>query len=428
MDGSELWRALSRPHRLILTAWPWRALGYLFSGVLLGFVLLVLLVSAVGLGVLTLPVGVGAVLLVGVAFGGVPVGQLERRRLRLLGIPEPADPHLPVTEPGLRRWLAVRRRESATWRELGYTLLMAGPLAMVDLLLPGMLLSTVVALLSAPLVVLVLNDQVDFFGNVINTPAEAWPAAAAGVLALLVVLPLITAYAGARAALARLLLGASEQETQRALAAAQDSRARLARAFDAERRRIERELHDGVQQQLVALAATIGLARHEAGGSARLDTAAEQVSDALAALRETVHELDPPVLRDRGLPEAIERVARRSVLAVRVDAAVPERLDSALERSVYFALCELIGNAEKHAQANAVDIRIGVANGALVAEVRDDGVGGAAATGGGTGVVGSGIVGTGLVGIGDRLAVHDGVFAVDSPDGGPTVARIEVPL
>ncbi|WP_109509713.1 sensor histidine kinase [Nocardioides speluncae] len=418
MDGSEVWRALSRPHRLLLTAWPWRALGYLLSGVVLGFALLILLVSAVGLGVLTLPVGVGAVLLVGVAFSGIPIGQVERRRLRLMGLPEPADPHLPVNEPGLRSWLAVRRREPATWRELGYALLMAGPLAIADLLLPGALLSSVAALLSAPLVVLVLDDQVDLYGNVVDTPAEAWPAAAGGLAALLVVLPLIVVYAAARAALARLLLGASEHEAQQALAAAQDSRARLARAFDAERRRIERDLHDGVQQQLVALAATIGLARHEAGGSARLDTAAEQVSDALAALRETVHELDPPVLRDRGLPDAIERVGRRSVLAVRVDAAVPDRLDPALERSVYFALCELLGNAEKHAQATTVDVRIGVIGSALVAEVRDDGVGGAAATG----------AGSGIVGIADRLAVHDGVFAVDSPDGGPTVARIEVPL
>ncbi len=413
-----MWRALSRPHRLLLTAWPWRALGYLLSGVVLGFALLILLVSAVGLGVLTLPVGVGAVLLVGVAFSGIPIGQVERRRLRLMGLPEPADPHLPVNEPGLRSWLAVRRREPATWRELGYALLMAGPLAIADLLLPGALLSSVAALLSAPLVVLVLDDQVDLYGNVVDTPAEAWPAAAGGLAALLVVLPLIVVYAAARAALARLLLGASEHEAQQALAAAQDSRARLARAFDAERRRIERDLHDGVQQQLVALAATIGLARHEAGGSARLDTAAEQVSDALAALRETVHELDPPVLRDRGLPDAIERVGRRSVLAVRVDAAVPDRLDPALERSVYFALCELLGNAEKHAQATTVDVRIGVIGSALVAEVRDDGVGGAAATG----------AGSGIVGIADRLAVHDGVFAVDSPDGGPTVARIEVPL
>jgi signal transduction histidine kinase len=175
-------------------------------------------------------------------------------------------------------------------------------------------------------------------------------------------------------------------------------------------------LHDGVQQQLVGLAATIGLARHEAG-SPRLDQAADQVRDALAALRETVHELDPPVLRERGLPGALERAARRSSLEVTINAVVPERLDAAMERSVYFAVCELLGNAEKHSSASRVDVRLRLVGGVLLAEVRDDGEGGAAPGDGGTG----------LIGIADRLAVYDGTFTVSSPAGGPTVATIEVP-
>jgi signal transduction histidine kinase len=419
VDGT-VWQALARPHRLIMTRWPWRSLAYLASGALLGFGLLVALLVTVCLGIVTLVVGIGFVLLIAVAFSGVLVGRVERRRLALMSVPEPTDPHVTVTEPGLRAWLRIRRRESATWRELGYLLLMAGPLAVLDLLVPGVLLSAAISMLIAPFVVEVLHDQVDLGGYSLDTRAEAWPAAVAGIVVLLVMVALITAYAGARASLARLLLGASEEETNRALAVTRDSRARLVRAFDAERSRIERELHDGVQQQLVGLAATIGLARHEAGdsGSARLDQAADQVRDALASLRETVHELDPPVLRERGLPGALERVARRSSLEVTVDAALAGRFEPAVERSVYFAVCELLGNAEKHAGAARVDIRLQVAADVLRVEVRDDGDGGATSAAGGTG----------LLGIADRLAVHDGTLEVVSPVGGPTTATIEVSI
>ncbi len=368
-------------------------------------------------GLATLVVGVGVVLLVAIAFSGVPLGRVERRRLTLMGLTEPADPHVAVTEPGTRSWLRARRSEPATWRELGYLLLMIGPLGLLDFLLPCVLLSGALSMLAAPLVVEVLDDQVDLFGWVVDTRAEAWPAMLGGVLVLVLSMFVITAYAAGRAALARMLLGASEQEASRALAVARDSRARLVRAFDAERSRIERELHDGVQQQLVGLAATIGLARHEAG-SARLDQAADQVRDALAALRETVHELDPPVLRERGLPGALERVARRSSLEVTVNAVLPERLDAAMERSVYFAVCELLGNAEKHASASRVEVRLRLVGGMLLAEVRDDGKGGAAPGDGGTG----------LIGIADRLAVYDGSITMSSPAGGPTVATIEVPV
>lgn len=417
VDGT-VWQALAKPHRLVLTPWPARALGYLVSGAILGFALLVALVVSVVLGIVTLVAGIGIVLLLGVAFSGVLVGRVERRRLSMMCVAEPADPHVTVTEPGLRAWMRVRRRESATWRELGYLLLMAGPLAVLDLLVPGVLLSAAISMLIAPFVVEVLHDQVDLGGYSLDTSAEAWPAAVAGIVVLLVVVALITAYAGARASLARLLLGASEEETNRVLAVTRDSRARLVRAFDAERSRIERELHDGVQQQLVGLAATIGLARHEAGdaGSARLDQAADQVRDALASLRETVHELDPPVLRERGLPGALERVARRSSVEVTVDAALPGRLEPAVERSVYFAVCELLGNAEKHSGAAHVDIRLRILADVLRVEVRDDGNGGATSADGGTG----------LLGIADRLAVHDGTLDVTSPDGGPTTATIEV--
>jgi signal transduction histidine kinase len=419
VDGT-VWQALAKPHRLILSAWPARALGYLLSGALLGFGLLLALLVTVLLGLVTLVVGIGFVLLMGVAFSGVLLGPVERRRLAIMRMAEPADPHVTVTAAGFREWLRIRRREAATWRELGYLLLMAGPLALLDLLVPGFLLSLVFSLLAAPFAVAVLDEQVDLGGYSIDTGAEAWPAAVAGIIALAVALVLITAYAGGRAALAKLLLGASEEETNRVLAVTRDSRARLVRAFDAERSRIERELHDGVQQQLVGLAATIGLARHEAGeaGSARLDQAAEQVRDALASLRETVHELDPPVLRERGLAGALERVARRSTLDVTVDAELPGRLEPAVERSVYFAVCELLGNAEKHAGAARVDIRLRVVADVLRAEVRDDGNGGATSDNGGTG----------LLGIADRLAVHDGRLDVVSPAGGPTTATIEVSI
>jgi signal transduction histidine kinase len=386
-------------------------------------------VVGLAVGVVTAIVGVGVLVLVGVALLGIPFGRLERARLQIMGTGALPDPHVPVLEPGVVAAIRARLREPATWRELGALLLAAVPLLALDVnvllfavIVPGVLIASPVLVAS--------GERVDIVRFVVDTTAESWAACAAGLVLLAVALYLVTAYAAARASLLRLVLAAREHELERAVGRLEGSRARIARSFDAERLRIERDLHDGAQQHLVGLATTVGLARLEAARlpdarqlTTRLDQAASQVTAALGALRETVRGIHPQVLTDRGLGAAVEAAAGRSALPVEVDVDLDRRLPAEVEAAAYFAVCELLANAAEHSGASAIDVRGRCGAGRLWIEVRDDGRGGALLRKpGGDGR------GSGLIGISDRLAVNDGAILVDSPPGGPTVVTIELPL
>ena len=200
------------------------------------------------------------------------------------------------------------------------------------------------------------------------------------------------------------------------------SRLRLIDAFDVERRRIERDLHDGAQQELVALAMTLDLARIELEGTehaeaARLvDHAHAQATSTMTRLRDLIHAIHPPVLAHRGLPGAVEELADRS--ALRVDAAIelPRRLPESIETAAYFVLAEALTNAGKHSGAEAVEVDVRLGDNTLLLQVRDQGVGGADAR-----------EGSGLAGLGDRIAAVGGRLTLSSPPGGPTVVRAEIP-
>src|SRR3954469_3230294 len=202
----------------------------------------------------------------------------------------------------------------------------------------------------------------------------------------------------------------------------QTSRARLLAVGLEERRRLERDLHDGAQQRLVALSLQLGLARSqvdkdpEATGR-MLDAARDELRQALAELRELARGIHPAVLTDRGLEAAVEALADRAPLPVAVDELPGERLPAAVEAAAYFVVAESLTNVAKYAQAQEAHVRVGRRNGSAVVEVRDDGVGGAEA--------GSG---TGLRGLADRLAALDGRLEVDSPPGGGTVVRATIPF
>ncbi|MFD7418179.1 sensor histidine kinase, partial [Kitasatospora purpeofusca] len=208
------------------------------------------------------------------------------------------------------------------------------------------------------------------------------------------------------------------------------SRTRLVDAFEAERRRIERDLHDGAQQRLVALSMTLGLARLERpaeplGGL--LDRAHEEASVALVEIRELIHGIHPHILTDRGLEAAVEDLADRSPVPVEVLMAVPGRLPEAVETAVYFAVSEALTNVAKHSGASRVTVTGVTVRKWLTVEVEDDGRGGARL--GGTADAeederGSG-GGTGLQGVADRLSVLGGTLLLSSPPGGPTVFRLE---
>lgn len=428
MTHPGVWRSLARPHRWLRSSWPWRSLAYLLGGLLLNIAVLPGLVFGLALGIGTAPLGLGLVILTCVALAGVPMAGLERRRLRLMGEQVP-DPHARPPGTGLRPWLRTRLRESVTWRELGHLLLGAIPLLIFDLMVIGNLFSAVIVLLLAPLVV-GEDGLLPFFEVTLTGTGQTWLATAVGVVLAVVAAYVLTVYAAARAALSRLLLAPRQRTTTEAMARLIGSRARLAHSFDAERRRIERDLHDGAQQQLAGLASTIGLARLQSskipGAEAltdRLDHAADQITDTLGALRETVRGIHPRLLTDRGLPAAVQAAADRSRLPTTVDAELTERLDPAVEAAAYFAVCELLGNATEHAEATRALVRIRLNGKRLVVAVDDDGRGGAE-----IGEPAPGAErGTGLIGITDRLAVHGGEITLSSPAGGPTAITLEIP-
>ena len=189
----------------------------------------------------------------------------------------------------------------------------------------------------------------------------------------------------------------------------------------AELRRIERDLHDGAQARLVAVGMSLQAAErlfasNPEAALALVGEAKESSSRALTELRDLVRGIYPPVLADRGLGDAIRALALDTPLPTVVDVDLPEQVDLPVASAVYFSVAEALANATKHAHARSVRIVLSQAAGMLRAEVTDDGAGGADPA-----------AGTGLAGVERRLATFDGILAVSSPPGGPTIVVIEVP-
>ena len=216
---------------------------------------------------------------------------------------------------------------------------------------------------------------------------------------------------------------ARERDVARARAAElRDARRRIIEAADAARARLERDLHDGAQQQLVNLALRLRIARAKLPGepdaAARLlDDAIELAAAATTELRELAAGIHPAILTHRGLGPAVARLASRMPLDVKVIETPQERLPAPVEASVYFVVSEALTNVAKHAEASAAAVRINAEDGVLMVEVADDGAGGADMR-----------RGTGLSGLADRVAALDGELTVTSVPGGGTTVHAEIPL
>jgi PAS domain S-box-containing protein len=200
------------------------------------------------------------------------------------------------------------------------------------------------------------------------------------------------------------------------------SRTRIVDAADAARRKIERDLHDGAQQRLVALALEVRMARarierEPAAAAPFLDHLAEELGEASSELRELARGIHPAVLTERGLGPAIEALIARAPVPVDVLAVPDERLPSIAETTAYFTVAEALTNVAKYAHASHASVRLAREDGELVVEVRDDGVGGAQAG-----------VGSGLTGLADRVGAVDGTLSIDSPPGEGTLVRAVLPL
>jgi signal transduction histidine kinase len=205
------------------------------------------------------------------------------------------------------------------------------------------------------------------------------------------------------------------------LAELQASRARLVAATDAERRRIERDLHDGTQQRLVSIAMALGLAESKLAADRPavepvLREARDALAVALAELRELTQGIRPAILVERGLAAALDDLCRRAALPVRLDVPLSDRLPEQVEAAAYFVASEALANAAKHSHASEVRLVASREGRLLVLEVSDDGIGGAAAGGG-----------SGLRGLADRVEALGGRLTVSSPPGRGTTIRTEIP-
>jgi signal transduction histidine kinase len=410
--ASDLPRALASPTL-------WLATVHLTLDAVVAAAFGCLVVTGLLLSASLLPVGLLGIplwLVLIAAVGGF--GRLERARYRLtLGVEIPA-----VSRPTRTgRWLADARAAATSpvvWKQIAYyvALLPLSALNLAGVLLAWSVPPTLVAL---PIYYASTGwPDAQRYGD--GSPV-VWTICGLAFLWLVFVSPrLVWGLASLDAAIAQALLGPSARGR---LSARLDelvvSRRRAVDSAEEERRRIERDLHDGAQQRLVSLAMVLGRARTRVDdGPARdlIDEAHREAKQAIVELRDLTRGLHPPVLTDRGLDAALSAVAARAPVPVHIDVVAEPRPSATTEAIAYFVVAEALTNVAKHACATRASVLIRRSRDRLRVTVTDDGAGGADPT-----------RGTGLAGLADRVSGVDGTLDVSSPPGGPTVLTVELP-
>ncbi|MGX1118736.1 signal transduction histidine kinase [Streptomyces ambofaciens] len=369
------------PARFAYDRHTWKEIAHLLANLpaaLLGFTYVVTMLS-VGIGLTVTVIGL-PLLAVGL-LGARQLGKLERGRARmLLGVRVDEPSPLPLRSGrGFFAQLWMSLKDPVGWRTVLYDVIR----------FPWGVATFVVTLTS--LFVL-------------------WP-----------VLPFIArGLANVDRAMVRGLLSPSD-ELERRIAELESDRGVVVDTAAADLRRIERDLHDGAQARLVNLAMGLGLAKEKLledpdAAAAMVDEAHGEVKLALQELRDLARGIHPAVLTDRGLDAALSSVASRCTVPVRVTVDLMERPAPAIEGIAYFTVSELLQNVSKHSGAGSASVDVWRSSDRLLIQVGDDGRGGASLDGG-----------TGMKGLADRLSAVDGLFVVDSPEGGPTTITAELP-
>ncbi|MEV7005656.1 sensor histidine kinase [Streptosporangium sp. NPDC051022] len=389
----------------------WLRTAHVVTGVPIALAALAVILGLVAASVVLVWTLVVPVVALSLLTWAVPLfTRLQRARFQaFLGVEIPRLPRPQGTRNPLGR-LVRAARTGNTWRQLAYHLL-APLIGLVGFL-------GVVTAWAACLVAIGAAVHLWRVGG-------AWYAALpAGVaLALLVAVPWVTRGITALDVIAaEALLGPNTSDllAQR-VESLRESRAEVVDAADAERRRLERDLHDGAQQRLVSLAMNLGMARAtltDLPDPARevLVNAHEEAKQALKELRDLVRGLHPAVLNDQGLDAALSGVAARAPFPVRLNVDVPERASPTVEAVAFFVVSEALTNIAKHARASRAEVVVRHRDGSLRLSVHDDGRGGARLNGG-----------TGLRGLAQRVGSVDGTLDIDSPAGGPTTITVELP-
>ncbi len=397
--------------------------AYILSGFVLAVTWWALLVSLISAGTGTVVTLVGLPILAATMYLWTRIADTERwRAKRFLGL-DVGDPHRRLDAPDILRRVFSPRivwerlKDVAVWRDLVYLLLVFFPLALATFVATVCLWATGLALVVQPFTYR-FGGEVTLGGFRLDT----LPVALGGLALGLVVLALTPWLLGMMAALhgwtVRSLLGTRSAERVEELTR---QRREAVDAAVAERRRIERDLHDGAQQRLTALAMDLGRARAKLesdpeGARDLVEQAHEDAKQALAELRNLARGIHPAILTDRGLDAALSALAARSAVPVEISVELTARPTAAIESTAYFVAAEALTNASKHAAANHLRVRAWRHVDTVLVEVWDDGVGGAQLEPGG-----------GLEGLTTRVATVDGRLSISSPEGGPTVVRAELP-
>ncbi|MCX4770563.1 sensor histidine kinase [Streptomyces sp. NBC_01285] len=370
------------PVRSALDVCTWKEIAHLLANFPLAVVGFIYTVLMIGIGVGLAVTVVGLPLLAAGLQGSRLLGRAERGRARsLLGlrIDEPSAMAPVRREEGFFSWLWSSLRDPVGWRAVLYSFIR----------LPWGVLTFVVVFVSLFVLWPVLPYTARFLSN-------------------------------ADRGMVRGLLSPSD-ELERRVAELESDRGVVVDTAAADLRRIERDLHDGAQARLVALAMGLGLAKEkltdDPEAAARMvDEAHGEVKVALQELRDLARGIHPAVLTDRGLDAALSAIASRCTVPVTVGVDLPGRPAQAIEGIAYFTVSELLQNVSKHSGARTASVDVWRAADRLLIQVTDDGRGGASMDGG-----------TGMSGLAERLGAVDGLFVLDSPPGGPTTVTAELP-
>jgi signal transduction histidine kinase len=397
----------------------WRETLYLLLGLATGTFLFTVVVTGVSIAIGLAILIIGVPIAIAVAFVDRWCCEIDRVRAQLvLGSRVPAR-YQPLTgDTFLGRWVSVFRDlqiyRDAVWMFVGFPVTLAGFIVAVTAW------SVALGLLFAPTYVWAsgagwVHDHVvlvSILGPIAGVPATiaaAW---------------LVRLFAWSQAKLAELLLGPRRsEELEQRVETLSETRAGAVDAATSELARVERDLHDGAQARLVALSMDLGLAEQRLAGEdteaalAHVASARGQARAAMSELRDLVRGIGPSILHDRGLDAALTALVTGRTPPVDLNVAIANTDVGSREIAAYFVVAEALANARKHAQAHRVSVHVWEdAARKLIAEVSDDGIGGADPE-----------AGSGLAGLRKRVAALDGTLTIASPDGGPTTIRAEIP-
>ncbi|MET9886839.1 sensor domain-containing protein [Streptomyces sp. NPDC006430] len=410
----------------------WREFGYLVLGLPLSLLYGSLTITGISLGAGLLVTFLGIPVLAGVLAMCRGFGRIERARVRGLlrvAVAEPAP--VRAQKPGAFAAMGALLKSGSAWRHVLYSVVHF-PWAVFAFCVSLVFWAYGWAFLLYPVwfwvfptytdqpgLQLFQNDDYSFF---LDSPGEIALTCLTGLGFTLATPWVVRALTTVDRVLVAALLGPSRLDHR--VTELESDRGVVVDNAAADLRRIERDLHDGAQARLVALAMDLGLAKEKLAEDPRtaarmVDEAHGEVKIALQELRDLARGIHPAVLTDRGLDAALSSVAARCAVPVRVAVDLPERPASAVEGIAYFTVSELLQNISKHAGARTAAVDVWRSGGRLLIQVADDGRGGASAAGAGAG--------TGLAGLTERLDAVDGVLVVDSPAGGGTTVTAELP-